>query len=298
MASASEQPLVHRQATVAVASTCEVGESPLWDGETGRLLWVDIPAGEIYAHEPLTGNTASTQLDDAVGFVVARRCGGYVSGTATGLVALDADLRVVSELGSPPDLEGRRINDGTCDPAGRVLFGTVVPGRGGTGSLWSLSPDGRFAELATGVQMSNGLAFSPNGRWLYYVDTLTQRVDRFEYDVATGALADRHALCEIPEDVGLPDGLAVDADGGLWLAIWGSGEVWRIAEHGDHRETVAVSAQRPSSCAFGGANWDRLYITTAASGGAEQPSSKDLHAGAVFAADVGVRGGPVWTADL
>jgi sugar lactone lactonase YvrE len=281
------------QAVVAVDERSELGEGPWWDAERGRLLWVDLPRGLVRAHAPAGDATRAHPVGDPVGFVVGRRAGGYLAGTARGLVRLSDDLRPLETLATSPDLDGRRrINDGACDPAGRVLFGTVDPTRARTGTLWSLSPDGALWALVEGVGMSNGIGFSPDGRWLYFVDTLAQRVDRFAYDVATGRVLERMSLCVVPPAVGLPDGLAVDVDGCLWLAIWGAGAVWRIGPDGERIGVVDVAAPLTASCAFGAERRDRLYITTARGDGAGPP------AGAVFAVDVGVRGAEVFAAAL
>lgn len=285
-------------AAVAVSTPASVGEGPWWDAERERLLWVDIPAGVVHAHVPATGSTTRTALGEATGFIVGRSAGGYLAGTAAGIVGLDADLEPTGLIAVPPDLDRRRrINDGVCDPAGRVLLGTVDPSGEETGTLWSMSADGEFCALVDGVRMSNGLAFSPDGRRLYYVDSLARTVDRFAYDPDTGAVSDRRCLCRVPESAGLPDGLAVDERGCLWLAIWGAGEIWRLTPDGEPAGVVNVAAARTTSCAFGGPDRDRLYVTTARDGAGDLDArTRDVAPGAVFVADVGARGAQVWTA--
>jgi sugar lactone lactonase YvrE len=265
-------------AGVAVATPSDLGEGPWWDGD--RLIWVDITAGRVHAYVPASGAVTTTELGDAVGFVVGRSGGGYLAGTAGGLVALDRDLQPGGSIAAPPDLDQRRrINDGACDPAGRVLFGTVDPSGAETGTLWSFTPDGAFHAVVEGVAMSNGLGFSPDGRELYYVDSLTRRVDRFRYDTVTGTASDRRAFFRVPDSAGLPDGLAVDERGCVWLAIWGAGEVWQITPAGERGGAVRVGVAETTSCAFAG---DRLYVTSAP--------------GTLFVAHVGARGAPVWMA--
>jgi sugar lactone lactonase YvrE len=276
-------------AEVAVSTPSRVGESPWWEGD--RLVWVDIPAGLINARAGET--TEVTELGEPVGFILGRRGGGYVAGTASGLIGLDARLRPTGWTAVPPDLdERRRINDGVCDPEGRVLFGTVDPSGAAPGTLWSMSPDGVFTALVDGVGMSNGIAFSPDARRLYYVDSLTRRIDSFRYEVATGAASDRRCLCRVQD--GLPDGLAVDAQGGIWVAVWGPGEIRRLTPAGDRIGAVRVGAARTTSCAFAG---DSLYITTARDGASDLDSrDRDRHPGAVFVAEIGIGGAKVWSA--
>ena len=282
--------MISWNAEVAIPVRAELGEGPWWDAPRHRLLWVDITAGRVHAHVPATGKSSVAELADPVGFVVGASTGGYVAGTAAGLVRLDSELAPCGSLGVPPDLDGRRrINDGACDPAGRILFGTVDPDQKTTGTLWCLWPDGKLVAVLEGIAMSNGLAFSPDRRRLYYVDSPTQEVQSFAYDGRTGELSDRRVLVRIPAAVGLPDGLAVDAEGFVWLAIWGAGEVWRIGPDGRSAGVVHVPAENTTSCAFGGERRELLYITTARGGTGGQD-------GAVFVVDTGVAGVLPWGA--
>ena len=282
------------EAEPALPVLSELGEGPWWDAGRGRLLWVDITAGLVRSYVPATGDTRTVGLNDPVGFVVGRTDGGYLGGTARGLVALDSELRATGVVAAPSDLHGaRRINDGTCDPVGRVLFGTVDPTGESAGTLWSCSRDGTLVALVDRVAMSNGLAFSPDAGTLYYVDSPTRRVDAFSYDVDAGTVADRRTLYVVPDAAGLPDGLAVDVEGCVWVAIWGAGEVRRISPEGRHIATVRVPATAACSCAFGGDSRERLFVTTARGAGSE---AREPLAGAVFAVETGITGSRVWSA--
>ncbi|MFF0450014.1 SMP-30/gluconolactonase/LRE family protein [Streptomyces sp. NPDC004609] len=174
-----------------------------------------------------------------------------------------------------------RFNDGGCDPDGRFYCGTmaydVAPGRG---SLLRLDTDGSVTRVLTGVTISNGLAWSP--------DTATGRVDAFDYDTERGLTARRTAV-RIPDAAGLPDGLAVDAEGHLWVALWGGSAVHRYTPQGRLDAVVELPATQVTACAFGGPDLDRLYITTSRMG--LDPAAEPL-AGALFRADVGVPGLP------
>lgn len=278
-------------ARVLADTAAEIGECPLYDPLAERVLWVDIAAGLIHEHLLERAVTRTVCLDTPVGFLVARASGGFIAGTGRGLLALSADLTVEDCIAIPPDLaDGLRINDGACDGAGRVIFGTVDPRQQRPGTLWSLGADG-LTPLADGVAMANGIGFSPTGDRLYFVDTLTQAIAEYRYDMDSGALGDGATLLAVPAAAGLPDGLAVDAHGDIWLALWGAGEIWRLTAAGEHVGTVSVAAAQTSSCAFG--LGDRLLITSAREGLATPRPGRD---GALFVAEVGVPGGPAKTA--
>lgn len=278
-------------ARVLADTAAEIGECPLYDPLGERVLWVDIAAGLVHEHLLESAVTRTVDLGTPVGFIVPRAAGGFIAGTARGLLALSADLAVQECLATPPDLaDGLRINDGACDPAGRVIFGTVDPLQERPGTLWSLDADG-LTPLAEGIAMANGIGFNLAGDRLYFVDTLTQGIAEYHYDMGSGALGDGATLLTVPAAAGLPDGLAVDAGGDIWLALWGAGEIWRLTAHGKHAGTVSVAAAQTSSCAFG--LGDRLLITSARQGLAAPLAGRD---GALFVAEVGVSGGPARTA--
>ena len=278
-------------ARVLADTAAEIGECPLYDPLAERVLWVDIAAGLVHEHLLEQALTRTVSLGAAVGFLVPRAGGGFVAGTARGLLALSADLTVEDCLAVPPDLgDGLRINDGACDAAGRVIFGTVDPRQERPGTLWSLGAGG-LTPLADGIAMANGIGFNPAGDRLYFVDTLTQAIAEYRYDVDSGALGDGATLLAVPAAVGLPDGLAVDAGGDIWLALWGAGEIWRLTAAGEHVGTVSVAATQTSSCAFG--LGERLLITSAREGLTAPQAGRD---GALFVAEVGVSGAPARTA--
>jgi sugar lactone lactonase YvrE len=275
-------------ARVLADTAAEIGECPLYDPLAERVLWVDIAAGLVHEHVLEHAVTRTVELGTPVGFLVPSAGGGFVAGTGRGLLALSADLLVEECIAVPPDLtDGLRINDGACDASGRVIFGTVDPRQQRPGTLWSLDGDSGLTPLADGVAMANGIGFSPAGDRLYFVDTLTQAIAEYRYDMDSGALGDGATLLAVPAAVGLPDGLAVDAEGDIWLALWGAGEIWRLTAAGEHVGTVSVAAAQTSSCAFG--LGDRLLITSAREGLAEPLAGRD---GALFVAEVGVSGGP------
>ncbi|MEV6154107.1 SMP-30/gluconolactonase/LRE family protein [Nonomuraea sp. NPDC052129] len=241
-----------------------LGEGPCWDERTGTLLWVDIPAGLVHRLDPADGSHESIDVGQPVGVAVPRASGGLALAVRDGFAVhdgelIDGELTVVAPVtaAEPP---GNRMNDGACDRAGRFFAGSMAQDdTPGAGSLYRLDPDRRVERILDGVTISNGIGWSPDERLLYYVDTLMDRVDVFDYDPATGQVADRRLFAVLPS----PDGLTVDASGHVWVALWGGGKVVRLRPDGQPDLTVEVPATNVTSCAFGGPDLDILYVTTA-----------------------------------
>lgn len=271
---------------VVLAAGARLGEGPVWDARTSRLRWVDILRGRVHRFDPVTGADEFFEVGEDVGTVAVRRSGGLVLATRTGLVTCaddGSDRTVLHSLHTDPV---GRSNDGKADPWGRFWAGTMVDGPGTGAALYRLDPDGALSTMVTGVACSNGLGWSPDGRTMYYVDTPTHGVDAFDHDPSTGAISGRRRLVTV--DRGFPDGLTVDADGCLWVALWDGWGLQRFSPSGSLLSTVEVPAQRVTSCAFGGADLSTLYITSARAG-LDSPTE---HAGSVFAHDPGVTGMP------
>lgn len=269
------------------------GEGPVWDDASERLLWVDLTAGEVHALHPSSGALRTWALGRDVGIAVPRAAGGLALAVREGFAALDEDgeeTPLAAPLADRPDL---RMNDGACDPAGRFWAGSMAyDSRPAAGALYRLDTDGTLTTVLGDVTISNGLAWDADARRFYYVDSGTRGVDRFDYDDASGDIAGRRRLIDVPADLGEPDGMTIDADGCLWLAIWDGWQVRRHAPDGRLLEVLEVPVQRPTSCAFGGPQLDRLFITSSRFGLDPAALAAQPLAGALFVADVGVRGLP------
>jgi len=264
-----------------------LGEGPLWDDRTGELLWVDILAGIVHRLDPSTGRDRTFDAGQPVGAVVQRAAGGYALAVRDGFAVSDGvETRVVAPVES--DLREQRMNDGACDSRGRLWAGTmelaeVRP----VGAVYRLGPVGEVETMLTGVTVSNGIAWSPDDTLLYYVDSPTCGVDVFDFDAAAGAISGRRRLVTIADGDGFPDGLAVDAEGCLWVALWDGWAVHRYAPDGELLGVVDVPVGRVTKPAFGGPELTDLFITTAAP---DEPDPAQPAAGGVFRARPGVRG--------
>ncbi len=280
--------LTARPVTAAVA---DHGEGPVWHPSFAGVRWVDMHAGDILE---LVGPDAVTRTH--VGTVAAafrpRRGGGVVLADARGFVLLDADLAVERRLPELWDDPGVRMNEGGADPAGNFWCGSMAYDQSeGAGALYRLTPDLTATKEVDGVTVSNGLGFSPDGTRAYYVDTPTRRVDVFDHE--GGTLANRRTAVEVVDGPGSPDGLTVDAEGCLWVALFGGSAVHRYSPDGTLLAVVPLPVAQVTACTFGGPDLDRLYVTTSREGLDEADRAAQPLAGALFAVDVaGVRGLP------
>lgn len=264
------------------------GEGPVWSPRWGGLRWVDMLAGDVLS---LAGDGAVTRthVGEIAAAVRPRRQGGAVIGVERGFALEDAD-GAITRLPEVWSDSGVRMNEGACDPDGRFYCGSMAyDRRPGGGSLYRLDPDGTVTSVLDRVTISNGLGWSPDGSRAFYNDTETLQVAVFDYDREAG-LTHRRTFVEIPADVGRPDGLTVDADGGVWVAINHGGAVHRYGPDGALDEVIELPTPGVTACTFGGDRLDELFITTSRE---NVPEGEDPVAGSLFRAEVGVTGQPV-----
>jgi sugar lactone lactonase YvrE len=270
-----------RIATLFTRAEAVVGESPLWDAAAQRLWWTDLAGGRLLASDHAGRRTHDERLGDTLGAVVFRAGGGLTAALDGGVTAVeDGHLRRIADL----DLDDRRlrVNDAACDPAGRLWVGVVgtEPERA-AGALHVLHGD-RALPVLDGLSFPNGFDWSPDGSILYLAESDARRVGRFAFDADGGRLGARETFVELPADDGLPDGITVDEDGGVWVAIWGAGEVRRYSPAGELTATVACPVSQTSSCAFGGPDRRTLYVTSAREGLSSAALGAQPLAGSVF----------------
>jgi sugar lactone lactonase YvrE len=271
--------------TVFDGRVCELGEGPFYDEVTDRVVWVDILGRRVLWRQ---GHAAGQMRVGAhVGAAVPRRDGGLVICLPEGPVLLEAmdstdpwlplgsfaSADRTAGVPAPADGPTLRANDAKADPAGRLWLGTMAyDGTPEAGALYRLDPDETTPKrMLGGVTISNGLGWSPDRSTMYYIDTPTKRIDRIEYDEATGDLGERRLFAEVDE--GYPDGLCVDADGGVWVALWEGGAVRRYDPDGGLDRVVRIPTGRVTSCAFVGDGYRTLVVTTAAHGRARDPNA-------------------------
>lgn len=279
-------------AELVVDAHCEVGEGPAWDAGAGCLIWVDITGCRV--HElGLDGQLRSWDAGDHVGAAAPRTAGGLVLATRTGFASLDRDGTVTPLVPVEADVPGNRMNDGKCDPQGRFWAGTMpYQDKPGAGSLYRFDPDHRVTRVLSGLGLANGLGWSPDGKTFYFIDSTTQSVAAYDFEPGHGVLSDRRQVAAIDPAEGMPDGMTVDDEGCLWVALWGGGCVRRYRPDGTIAAVVHLPVSQVTSCAFGGPDRGDLYITSAAHQLSEQQLAAEPHAGGLFRCRPGVTGPP------
>jgi sugar lactone lactonase YvrE len=245
---------------IAVRAEAELGEGPTWDARSGRLLWIDILRARIHTYDPVSGRRTVRTTPQHVGAVKPRAGGGLVLNLRDGVGLLDADdsFRWLHHEPVP----GRRANDAAVAPDGSLWAGTMRYDEApGGGSLSRFTGDGSVELVLDDVAVSNGTGWSPDGGLMYYIDSPTRRIDVFDH--ADGRVGDRRPFVEIEDGAGFPDGLTVDADGCVWVALWDGSAVRRYTPAGELDRVVELPVPRVTACAFAGPDLADLYITTA-----------------------------------
>jgi sugar lactone lactonase YvrE len=292
-------------AEILVPARCELAEGPVWDDTAGVLRWVDILAGRVHAYDPASGAHTWFDAGDPVGAVGLTRSGALVLAMVDGFALGDDQGPVRRVEGFATDRSAVRFNDGKPDPWGNFCAGTMPWIEGGPGGcLYRLAPDGAVTTLLTGIGLSNGLDWTDDRRVFYFADSLGGGVDAFDTDPDTGALlgepagdltgnlAGRRRFIPVQRADGVPDGLTLDADGCLWLAVFGGGELRRYTPAGDLDTVVKLPARQVTSAAFGPDGV--LYISTARENFTEADARAEPHAGDIFCCVPGVPGRPAF----
>ncbi len=268
---------------------CVTGEGPLWHPDEQRVYWVDIPKGRLFRYTPATGEHEQCfESPNAIGGFTIQEDGALLLFMARGAVKFWRDGKLTTVIDEIPDEVTTRFNDVIADPEGRVFCGTM-PTQSRLGRLYRLDPDQTLTKLLDDIGVSNGMGFTPDLKHLYYTDSPTRNIYRFDYDRATGAISNQRVFVQTPDGEGVPDGLTVDADGYVWSARWDGGVLVRYTPDGQEALRIAFPARKVSCVTFGGPDYTDLYVTTA---GGDQKAREGKGAGALFRLRLGIQGKP------
>jgi sugar lactone lactonase YvrE len=267
-----------------------LGEGAAWHAPSQKLYWVDIMAPAVHIYNPADGTDRVIPVNQPVGTLAPRAQGGLVLALKDGLYFMDEDSGALEFIADPEShLPGNRFNDGKCDPGGRFWAGTM--GEPGSGSLYRLDADRSLHRMQTGITTSNGMTWSPDALTMYYTDTPTLEIWAYDYDLASGAIRNRRTAVRVAPEDGNPDGMTIDAEGMLWVAMW---EGWQVVRYnpttGEKLGSIPMPVARVTSVAFGGPGLDELYITTAHMNIPLAEREQQPNAGGLFRARPGVRG--------
>jgi sugar lactone lactonase YvrE len=282
------------ETAVAFHAHDELGEGATWDSARQRLISVDIMRGRVHLFDPASGLLKTIAVGQPVGAAVPCTDGRLVLAMRDGFAHLDPQTEATTFIAHVElDRPGQRMNDGSCDAAGRFWAGTMcMQERPGLGSLYRLDPDGSVHTMATGIGISNGIDWSVDGSLMYYVDSLERRIDVFDFNLRHGSIANRRPFVAIDSAAGHPDGLTVDAEGAIWLALWGGSAIHRYLPDGTLDRVLALPVTHPTTCAFGGADLRDLYITSAVTKLGDDERRMQPLGGAVLRHRPGVAGRP------
>lgn len=275
-------------------SRAELAEGPTWF--EGALWWIDIQAGTLNRLDPATGANSARGMGEMLGAASpSKKSGEWVLALQNGFALLDWNTGKLTRLGDPEkDRPGNRFNDGKCDPQGRFWAGTLnFEGTPQQSGLYVLTPDKEIRTAFSPVSLSNGLGWTADGGTMFYIDTIAQRIYAFDFNGELGTISNSRVLLEVPNELGHPDGMCMDANDNLWVALWGGSAVICVdGKTGQILGKIGTPAEQTSCCCFGGENYDELYITSAWQG---MPLKKRLAqplAGCIFRVRPGVRGLP------
>ncbi|WP_119066686.1 SMP-30/gluconolactonase/LRE family protein [Aggregatilinea lenta] len=279
---------------LALDAQAVLGEGPLWDEREKCLYWVDIVSQALHVYNPASGENKTSHVGQMVSTVVLSETGSVLLAVQNGLAWFDLVSGKLDIIVDPEsDKPGNRFNDGKCDPGGRFWAGTMdvsasLPRKG---SLYRLDPDMSVHTMLTDISISNGIVWTADHKTMYFNDSIPGTVTAFDFDNATGDISNPRIVIQVPENMGMPDGMAIDSEGMLWIAHFYGGAVHRWnPDTGKVLETIKLPASNPTACAFAGDNLDELYITTARDSLSAEQLKQEPHSGGLFHVKTGVVG--------
>ncbi|HYW55559.1 MAG TPA: SMP-30/gluconolactonase/LRE family protein [Polaromonas sp.] len=272
-----------------------LGEGPTWSPRDGALFWVDILTPAIHRYDVQTGSDVEVKLGSMVSVVIPKATGGLLVATPTGIMTFDEASKSLTSLCHPEsDRPTNRYNDGKCDRMGRLWIGTLDMGTAANrGNLFRVDPDGTWKKMDSGFTVANGLGWSPDNKQMYFTDSSRRTIYTYDFDLRAGTISNRRPLITLPPTDGTPDGLTVDEEGCLWVAIWDAWRVSRYSPSGEELLRISMPVPRPTSCCFGGPHLDTLYVTSASVRLNEEALLAAPLSGSLFAIKIpGIRGLP------
>jgi sugar lactone lactonase YvrE/DNA-binding IclR family transcriptional regulator len=271
-----------------------LGEAPLWRSDEKALYWVDIVKPSVHRYDPASDTDRVIPLSTMVSAAIPMAGGGLLLATPGGLMAFDPANERLTRFAHPEaDRPGNRYNDAKCDRLGRLWIGSMDMGAApNRGNLFRVDPDGGVQRMDQGFTVANGLGWSPDNRRMYFTDTFRRTVYEYDFNLRQGTISNRRSLIEFPEGGGIPDGLTVDEEGCLWIALWDGWSVERYSPSGEWLQSVRLPVPRPTSCSFGNPKLDALYITSATVRVSAETLRDAPLSGGLFVFKPGVRGLP------
>lgn len=267
-----------------------VGEGPVWDYRIDRLYWVDILRGQLHKFDPVSSQNVTYEIGQYVGAAIPRESNGLILAMHQGWAFFDEDTQKLSKISDPePDKPENRFNDSKVDSQGRLWSGTMqIEPEDPVGSLYLLDADLNAKQQISSVYISNGLAWSHDDQWFYYIDSLRHKIACYRFNSEKGEIKYERDVIQIDSAMGVPDGMTIDAHDNLWVAIYNGGRILCVdPAKGEVIGQVDVPAKKTSSCTFGGENLDTLYITTISE---DTDPEVDPLAGSLFSVKPGVKG--------
>lgn len=278
---------------LVIDSKSELGEGSIWNYRTGELMWINIKGKILNFYDPVTGLNKEMFTGQMIGTVVPTESGKVLAALQNGIYSFDPETGSKKLIVDPEaDIPDNRFNDGKCDPAGRFWAGTMsLVGKEEAGALYRLDPDSTIHKMIDNVGTSNGIVWSADKTKMYYIDTPTRKVMAYNYDDETGDISNPEVAVEIPDGMGYPDGMTIDENDNLWVALWGGSAVGNFnSKTGELIRKIEVPAKNVTSCAFGDDDLGTLYITTARESTSDEDLKRFPHAGSVFKTRPGEKG--------
>jgi sugar lactone lactonase YvrE len=278
---------------IVLDHSCELGEGPVWDEANQCILWLDIKRGEIHEYDPSLSTHKSFYVGEMIGCISPREKGGFIAGLENGIAFIDSEKKTVQHIVNPEEGMGNRFNDGKCDVAGRFWVGSMaLSEEENKGNLYVMDTDLFIKKKIENVSISNGIAWNADSSIMYYINTPTDYIFAFDYNIETGDIDNQRVVIDLTHEKGHADGMTIDEEGMLWIAFYGG---WRVARYdpgtGKLLQQIELPAENVTCCTFGGADLTDLYITTASQNMSEETLKEQPHAGKLFVVrNTGIKG--------